>query len=95
MSRTHFARMGVFMALGFHIAVSSVFTEEARLKEIGQARKSIGRARRSEKIRTYNFPQNRVTDHRIKESWHNLEGILSGDLKDVVTTVITRLTPEE
>jgi peptide chain release factor 1 len=69
--------------------------EEARLKEIGQARKSIGRARRSEKIRTYNFPQNRVTDHRIKESWHNLEGILSGELKDVVTTVITRLTAEE
>ncbi len=69
--------------------------EEARLKKIGQARKSIGRARRSEKIRTYNFPQNRVTDHRIKESWHNLEGILGGDLKDVIATVITKLTTEE
>jgi len=69
--------------------------EEARLKEIGQARKSIGRARRSEKIRTYNFPQNRVTDHRIKESWHNLEGILSGDLNDIVKTVITQLTTAE
>lgn len=69
--------------------------EEARLKEIGQARSSIGRARRSEKIRTYNFPQNRVTDHRIKESWYDLEGIVNGNLTEVISTTITRLVPEE
>ncbi len=69
--------------------------EEKRLKELGQARSAIGSARRSEKIRTYNFPQNRVTDHRIKESWYDLEGIINGDLKEVVSIVISRLDPEE
>ncbi|MBP7700719.1 PCRF domain-containing protein [Candidatus Woesebacteria bacterium] len=54
--------------------------EEERLKEIGVARSAIGRAQRAEKIRTYNYPQNRITDHRSKQSWHNLPLVLDGDL---------------
>ncbi len=59
--------------------------EEKRLAKIGDARSAIGRAMRAEKIRTYNFPQNRVTDHRIKVSWHNLESILEGNLDEIIT----------
>ena len=47
----------------------------------------VGTGERSEKIRTYNFPQNRVTDHRINKSWHNLDRILEGDLDDIVKTL--------
>lgn len=55
-----------------------------RAKEVGAARQAIGRAMRAEKIRTYNFPQNRVTDHRIHQSWYDLETIVEGYLQPVV-----------
>lgn len=57
--------------------------------EIAENRKvMVGSGDRSEKIRTYNFPQNRVTDHRIKMSIHNLEGFLDGDIEAMSSSLL-------
>ncbi len=62
--------------------------EEAKqAKQVGAARQAIGRAMRAEKIRTYNFPQNRVTDHRIHVSWYDLENIVQGKLDAVISAL--------
>ena len=58
--------------------------EEEKVKTIAGYRSVIGRGMRAEKIRTYNFPQDRVTDHRLGKSWGQLENIVNGNLDKVV-----------
>ena len=64
--------------------------EEQQAQSIADERKIlVGTGDRSEKIRTYNFPQGRITDHRIKLTQHNLDQVMDGDIKDISSALLT------
>ncbi|RED57975.1 peptide chain release factor 1 [Cohnella lupini] len=64
--------------------IADVKRQEEEAKYSGERREKIGTGDRSERIRTYNFPQSRVTDHRIGLTLHRLEYVLNGDMEDIV-----------
>jgi len=71
--------MNLLRAKLWEIEVERQHSEISSLKST-----QVGRGMRSEKIRTYNFPQDRLTDHRINKSWHNLPSIMDGDIDDIL-----------
>ncbi len=77
--------MSILRARLYEQAVEAQQEEEAQLR-----RAQVGSGERSEKIRTYNFPQNRLTDHRIGVTSHNLQAVLDGDIDFILDELATR-----
>lgn len=69
--------------------------ERQRQEQDSTRRNQVGSAERSEKIRTYNFPQNRVTDHRIGKTSYNLAAFLDGEIDDFIDELATREQAEK
>jgi len=66
-----------------------MYLEEQRQQEAADRKSQVGSGDRSERIRTYNFPQGRVTDHRINLTLHKLEQILDGELDELIDALNT------
>ncbi len=78
--------MSVLMA-----KISEAKRKDEEDKLSSERREQIGSGMRVEKIKTYNFPQDRLTDHRIKKSWHNLDKIMDGEIDDIINETIENL----
>ncbi|MFC5701548.1 peptide chain release factor 1 [Cohnella faecalis] len=69
--------------------IMDVKRQEEEAKFAGERREKVGTGDRSERIRTYNYPQSRVTDHRIGLTLHRLDSVLNGDMEEIVNTLTT------
>jgi peptide chain release factor 1 len=69
--------------------------QEQQEKEAAARRQQVGTGERAEKIRTYNFPDSRVTDHRIKLTSHRLQNVLDGDLDEFVDALLAAERAEQ
>ena len=67
--------------------IEEMMKEEEDAKYASERKDQVGTGNRSEKIRTYNHPQNRITDHRVKESWHKIDAAMLGEIDDIVSAV--------
>jgi peptide chain release factor 1 len=79
-------RAKAFKVLRAKLYEQKVLEQEKRLSN--ERKQQVGSGNRSEKIRTYNFPQNRITDHRIGYSVYNITGVMDGDLSELVNKLI-------
>jgi len=83
-------------AMSILAAKLQALEEEKEAKKYSGVRKEqIGTGDRSEKIRTYNFPQDRITDHRIKKSWHNLPKIMQGEIGPIIEAIQAGVVGDE
>ncbi|MNP39638.1 Peptide chain release factor 1 [compost metagenome] len=67
--------------------ISDMMRQEEEAKYAGERKSKVGTGDRSERIRTYNFPQSRVTDHRIGLTVHKLDQIMNGDIEDIIAAL--------
>ncbi len=82
--------MGVLRARLYELAI-----REQQAEQDAARKAQVGSGERSEKIRTYNFPQSRITDHRIGYTTHNLPAVLDGDLNDLIEELATQDAAEK
>jgi peptide chain release factor 1 len=67
--------------------LKAMYEEQARSEAAAERKSLVGTGDRSEKIRTYNFPQNRITDHRIGYTMHGIQQALDGDIEDLIAAL--------
>ncbi|MNT56174.1 Peptide chain release factor 1 [compost metagenome] len=67
--------------------ISDMKRQEEEAKYAGERKSKVGTGDRSERIRTYNFPQSRVTDHRIGLTLHKLDQVMNGDIEEIISAL--------
>ena len=75
--------------------IYAALVAEQQAREASERKSLVGSGDRSERIRTYNFPQGRVTDHRINLTLYKLDAVMNGDLDEIINALITQHQADE